>query len=81
MSYRNRCRTEAAKAVGILGQVRKVKGNIIVLRRGNGRTRDWQRAVRRAVLETLPNWEMVVEAKDMIEFKCLLKTWRPGGPR
>ncbi len=72
MSMKGKARMAAAEAVGDLGKVMKLRGNIIVLRKGNGRTRDWHRAVYKTVATALPYWEVISKDKDRMEFKCLL---------
>jgi len=74
MSYKAKCRKELASALGADSQVRKIKGNIIVLRnQANGRERDWHRATRRVSLNVLPNWDVASERHGMIAFAPLFK--------
>lgn len=60
MSMKGKARITAVQALRGIAKVRKLQGQLHVLRTTTtGRTRDWQRVVTKAVAQILPKWKII----------------------
>lgn len=69
MSMKGKARIAAAQALGSLGKVQKLRGQLHVLRMTTGgRARDWQRIVKKIINQILPNWKVIETGGETVVF-------------
>jgi len=66
MSMKGKARITAAEALRGIAKVKKIQGQLHVLRTTTTeRTRDWQRAVTRTLAQVLPDWKIRIDGKTI----------------